>query len=252
MKTRCLFWLIPLAPVGLVVLLSLAGNHTPVEAIIEVLPLGWWRFLERNGPQVTWNWSPIGSGVVFSVLIMFLGQWLLKAAFEYVQISLGRVPVRPWRWRWTIAGYAVVWLFFSIALGSSGVIEHARWLMQYDGPWYQPRGFDNIVLHSDGLIVFEIIDENGGSLPATRKAYLSARAYAYNGGNRLLADDCDVVFYGSRSNTVAACLIIPRNLAAGMPGASFGVSGSDGQFTFLPASQLLETVSNLNIKYPQD
>jgi hypothetical protein len=226
----------------------LAGLHSPLEAILTQLPLGWFHFLKHNWPQITWNWRLIATGVVCSAVIVVLGQWLLNSLFKHVLAAHPSMASRPWRWRWTLSGYAALWLLFIIAFGAAGVFRHATWLMSYPRPWYEIRPGGDDLRMVDGRIAL-LATENRWDLPATRRAFL--REEFHDPARWPLAEDYEVLFYGDQSNHLAAYVILRRNWPGGMK-KQFDASDLDTTFMLKPISELPQTISNLDATFKQE
>lgn len=233
----------------LVVLLPFALSPTPLAGgFLRYLPFGWWHFLQRNLSQMTFNWSLIGTGLVCSAGVIVLGNWLVRAVFSQVQKSLHPdQPFRCWRWRWTICFYAAVWLLFTIALGAAGILRHTTWLRDYHEPWYQERLNPYAEFRSVGGAVEQLALENGQDLEATRKAFRSQSSYRRE--NMLISDEFNVIFYGDRSNKIAAYLLIPRNPQLVAHG-EFSASIRGTNNLVRPMSELQRTITELDTAYP--
>jgi hypothetical protein len=187
---------------------------------------------------MTWNWNFIVSGIIYSALIIMLGNWLLSIMVSKVRIIVPAVP-QVWRWRWTLRGYAAIWLLFLIAFGAAGLNRHVPWLIHDDTPWYEARWNYNALGEAD-IDIQMMLDDNGSTVAAVRKAFSAQQR---------MPEDFNVIFYGNQSNRLAAYIIVPRHLSPG-PYANFLVSvGTNGR-EFKPMSQLPETVSNLDKMYP--
>ncbi len=242
------FGVLVLTVLGLLLLLPLATGPTPLGGVLRCLPLGWLHFLQRNIPEVTFNWSLILTGVICSCLVVVLGNLLLRAVFTQVQCPAGPgQPVRRWPWRWTLCIYALVWLLFMIAFGAAGVFRHTAWLIDYRGPWYRERLSHYSELRQAELTVHMLIQDEGEDLEQARKAFYSAPSEWQR--TTLLADEFNVIFYGNSSNNVAAYLIIPRAPESSRD-AQFVASIPGENELFRPLSELPSTVARLDNAYP--
>jgi hypothetical protein len=239
-------WVILIGLLVLMGVLPLVGSPTLPGALLGCLPFGWWQFLRRNIPQMTWSWSLIATGLICSVFVLVLANTLLRALFYQFQKS--RLPaqqVRRWPWHWTLCLYAGVWLLLAIAFGAAGVWRHSTWLMAYDKPWFQQRMSSYSGLRMADLLVRELILDNDEKLDATRKEFYSQTSYQRR--QKLLADDFDVIFYGS--NKVAAYVIVPRDPTPGSK-AKFAISAPGTSEVFKPISELQHAVAELDATYP--
>ncbi len=229
--------------------LPLGMSSTIPGALVRYLPFGWWKFLERNLPQMSWNWSLVATGVVCSILVVALGNWLLAAVSR--QLGRSAAPNRPisrWQWRWTIGLYAAVWILFVIAFGAAGVLRHTAWLMAYDRPWYQPRINPYVETMEAQMTIAQLVLDNNGDLEATCKEY--RREASHLRRQYLMADEVNVIFYGDRSNQVAAYLIIPRG-GESIPSGVFLASVPGTNRVLKPISELQSTVDDLDTRFPR-
>src|SRR5690349_4597901 len=88
--------------VALLVVLPMAAGPTDLGAVLRYLPAGWWHFLRRNLPQLTWNWSLIGMVLMCSAILVVLGNWLLTAFYRQMhQLRHQDSNAVRWCWRWT-------------------------------------------------------------------------------------------------------------------------------------------------------
>lgn len=236
----------------LVILLPIMASPSPPGDVLEYLPLGWWHFLRRNVSQITWNWSLIVTGIICSVVVVVLGNWLFQNLSNQIQQALhpGQPPQR-WRWRWTICLYAGLWLLFAIAFGASGLLRHTTWLLNNREPWYQRRSNAYAELRSLDVDIRTMALDNDDDLAATRKAFYTQLSYRRRATS--LSEEFDVIFYGDRSNKVAAYLMVPRNPELVARG-KFCVSIPNGtnlvSDLIRPISELQKTIAELELKYP--
>jgi len=233
----------------LLFLLPVAATPTPLGAVLTHLPLGWWAFLRRNLPQMTWNGNLIATGILCSAGVIVIGNWLLAALFK--QIQQARHPeqtARPWRWRWTMGFYVAVWLLFAMAMGATGVFRHTTWLRADDQPWFQERVNASLEMREVAVDLRILQDDNPG-IEATRKAFLHEPPVGRQ-LQKLLAEEFNVLFYAGQSNQVAAFIIIPRipqlqakgKFAVSLPGT--------GEFQERPLAELPQTIADMDAKYP--
>lgn len=231
-------------------LLPLAASRTPLGAMLTILPAGWWRFLKRNIPQLTYDWGLIVTGIICTVLVLLVGHWLVAALFGQFQKGAdGAKPFRQWRWSWTLGLYVTVWILFLIAFGASGVLRHTTWLLKVDQPWYEERLNSFTELRMAEGVVEQLLVENDQDLGKTRRAIMAERVYRRT--RNPICEDFNVILYGDYSNKVAAYLIIPRNpklLARG----NFALSSSDTSGFIRPLSQLEDTLKRMEAQYPTE
>jgi len=230
--------------------LLLAASRTTIGAVLINLPLGWWRFLRRNVPQVSYDWGLIVTGVTCTAVVLVLGNWFMGALLRQLQKRReADEPLRKWRWSWTLGLYAAVWILFLIAFGAAGVLRHTTWLLNFHQPWYEERLNSSAELRIADGTVEQLMLENDLDLEKTLRAIAAERGYRR--ARNPICEDFDVILYGNGSNQVAACLIIPRNpklLAKG----DFAAWAPDSHAAILPLSQLEDTMSKMEAKYPAD
>ena len=244
--TRRILWVVGLI-VALFFLWPLALDRTPVGAMLTYLPVGWWLFLERNIPQISFNRGLVTTCVVLSALVLGLGNWFLSVLCQQAQIRSqpGKVP-RKWRWRWTAGLYASVWLLFLTAFGAAGVLRHTAWLLDYNQPWYEKRGYSYRLLSDADSAVFQILIDDDQDLESTRKALPAAK---YWSETNPLCEDFNVILYGDSSNKVAGCLIIPRDTKL-LDKGGFAFLDPQGGRLVKPLSELPQLVLEMDAKYP--
>jgi hypothetical protein len=244
---RLVVWFIGLL-FFLFLVLPLAASRTPTGAVLTTLPFGWWRFLKRNIPQITCDWGLIGTGVICTVLVLLVGNWFLGALWGQVQKrpEANQAP-RKWRWPWTVCLYAAVWSLFLIAFGAAGVLRHTTWLLHDNQPWYEERLNTYVELRMAESTVNELLLENSQDLEKARAAILAERGYRRT--RNPLCEDFNVILYGDGSNKVAAYLIIPRMPQLRAKG-DFAAAAADGRESIRPLSQLQDTLSKMDAKYP--
>jgi hypothetical protein len=222
------------------------------------LPFGWWHFLERNIPQMTYNWNLIATGAICSVILIVLGHRLGRRLFQPIQISPGTFrPSQPWRWRWTLCIYGAIWLLFMIACGATGLMHQTAWLMEYEQPWYRPRiAYFNLSLAD--RVVSEVVEANHKDVARTRRQlltipqkFMTTSDRSSDPSDRRLIEDFNVIFYGDKYNEVAGYLITPRNplwsppdaWVASFPGRNLGLT----QF-----SNVQSAIAELDAKFPTE
>jgi hypothetical protein len=214
--------------------------------MLTCLPFGWWHFIKRNIPQISFNWGLVSTGVICSVLALVLGNWILSALYEQIQTpSLPGKPARKWRWKWTISLYASIWILFLIAFGAAGVSQHATWLLNNNQSWYERRRSSYELVFAKQTIKYLLMD-NDQDLARTRKAvFAESKSF---GGQIPFCEAFNVIFYGNSNHTVAAYLVIPRDPELIAKG-EFAVFGPDDRDLIQPLSQLQQTLSELDAEY---
>lgn len=232
----------------LVLLLPLVARPTSVGAVLTNLPFGWWFFLKRNLPQLSYDWGLIVTGLICTVGILLLGNWFMRALFRQLQRAQSpEAPVRNWKWSWSLGIYAAIWLLFLIAFGAAGVWRHTTWLLKSPTPWHEERLNSYLELRLADGAVQQLMLEMGEDLAKTRQAIIAERGY--RASRQPLGEDFNVILYGNSHNQVAGYLIIPRNpklLAKG----HFAVWTSENPGSILPLAELPATMARLDAEHP--
>lgn len=182
-------------------------------ALVGGLLFGWLSFLRRVWPGVTANWNGIGMVILCSVLIVgalhSFGGWLFASVAARVNSCAG---VR-WRWSWTLALYAGVWLLFAAIMGAVGAAHQIGWLLRSDEPFYKPRRYLGMLQHplrDKAVSLFYCADESGWNLELTRKAFFEGEARRSRSDRNLL-EEFHVVFVEGTNGSLAAGFIFHRD-----------------------------------------
>ncbi|MCB1235125.1 MAG: hypothetical protein KDM91_08650 [Verrucomicrobiae bacterium] len=80
---------------------------------------GWYSFMVREFPRITWNGFAVAQAV-FAFGITMGGFHYLATVFS------GRR--RRWRWRWTVGFNGMLLLLFAAAISMTGIVHQAAWL----------------------------------------------------------------------------------------------------------------------------
>jgi hypothetical protein len=106
-------------------LILVAAGPTANGAVLTKLPFGWWHFLKRNIPQLTYDWGLIATSVICTVGVLILGNCFMGALFrQFQKTQSSEKSPQKWRWSWSLAAYAAIWILFMIAFGAGGVLRH--------------------------------------------------------------------------------------------------------------------------------
>ena len=142
-----------------VLLQSLATFRGSV-AVIRALPLGWLNFLKRTLPEVTVNWAGIGMVVFCSVLILACLHSLLSA-----------VTQKRFRFRWSVAIFASLWLLFCLIIAVAGLSRTIP-LLQNES-WFEPRsGYGDLRMAS--VHARMALSDSGNDLKQLRRFLLNS------------------------------------------------------------------------------
>jgi len=239
-------WVI-LSLILLYLLLIVAGSFESTRAMAAALPLGWWHFLKRNVPQITWNWNLFLTALICSGILLALGNWLLSSLFERTRPPDSVNPAsQKWKWRWTLSIYVGMWLLFAIAFAAVGVVRHSAWLLKEPRPWYEERLNHYVELRSADVTVQEIMSENDNDPKKTRETFLATKMWRRP--NKLLCDEFDLILYSNTSNKIETVVLIPRNSRA-LRRSAFLVWSPAHYDVDRPMSKLQSTLAELDAKY---
>ena len=108
-------------------------------AAIDAVPtfaLGWWRFLERVGPNIEVEPLGIVSGLICIAAVVFVLHYF--AAWLYSEIRVKQEHSdwpTAWRWRWTLCLLAAVVLLFAAGLIGVGLCRTTVWFFETPQIW---------------------------------------------------------------------------------------------------------------------
>ncbi len=178
----------------------------PVFVLAFTLACGWFGFLRRVLPELSWNPAAIGMFALCSAVtlagIQSFGRWLRGGA--------------GWRWRWTLGLYASLWLLFLTVMGASGVVHQAGWLIASKEPWFGMRNqvrFSGMIAKNDmknlALLAGSSGREQGWQWGATQAGFWTEASAI--GTRPPPQEKFRTVFLSDGSNRVAAVLFVPRS-----------------------------------------
>src|SRR5262245_36030629 len=87
----------------LVGLLVLPMSSPWFGELLKRVPFGWFRFLQRVLPRVTWNWSGIAMVALCSILIIAGTHWFCRWLYTQVRANARIQGPERWRWSWSAA-----------------------------------------------------------------------------------------------------------------------------------------------------
>lgn len=224
----------------LAILLPYLAKPGSFAAVLKTIPFGWWHFLKRNIPQLTYDWGLAATALVCTAGLLFLGNWLMGALCRQFQTAAPSVSARRWKWSWSLAVYAAIWLLFVVAFGAAGVFRHATWLYRSTEPWHEERLNFYLELSIASGEVEQCIFESKHDLQKARETLASVGGHRR--GERLLAEDFNIILFPGKSNKVAAYVIIPRNPKL-LAKANFATGTPTGSHEVLPLSELEPTIA---------
>lgn len=107
------------------------GQEWLVELPV-VLVLGWFWFLERVLPEVTFRWDAIAETVVVGVVLGVGSHQLLRRL--WAQWHAGEAEARPWPARWSVSLVALIVLLFCATMATVGIGHQVGWLVSGRAP----------------------------------------------------------------------------------------------------------------------
>lgn len=89
------------------------------------LAIGWIVFLVETAPKIQFNPLSIFNGL----LAVILGTWVLHGVLKFVNRHIQESPGH-WRWKWTLAGPAMLAMLFGICVTATGIVTQTIGLFQ--------------------------------------------------------------------------------------------------------------------------
>jgi hypothetical protein len=211
-KTRLVFKIALVLVFGFIALLFLpeffmAGR----SGVLGAIALGWWSFLRRTLPGMSWNWDIVGMSALCVLLILILAHGFLR----WITNSIASVGGRSWQWpwRWTWCGLVGVALLFLVGMCVGGVAHQAGWLSSQTGSWYESKGMDfPDMLQLDAALQQAALDA-GGDIQAMRRALRSPDSVYFRrrSGEDSLVDRFQLLLIRDGTNAFAGTIIFPRD-----------------------------------------
>ncbi|MDA0811177.1 MAG: hypothetical protein O3C21_02130 [Verrucomicrobia bacterium] len=128
---------------ALLAFLALLAVPDLVSVPVELgfwLVAGWIWFLLRTLPEITWNASLVGMGLVCSGLVLWLGHFFLhslSAGASKLRLERGASPLPPWRWAWSLRSYIALWVVFLVGMAVVGIAHQLGWMASSPEPLMQ-------------------------------------------------------------------------------------------------------------------
>jgi hypothetical protein len=179
--------------------------------LMEAVALGWWRFLNRTLPSISWNWDIVGMSVLCALLVLMLAHAFLRWITKSISSARGRSWQWPWTWTW--CGLTGIALLFLVGMCVGGVAHQAGWLSSQTGSWYEIKGEDFLNLRQLDADLQQAALETGGDIQEMRRA-LSGPDSAYfrlRPGENSLVERFQVLLIRDGKNDFAGTIIFPRD-----------------------------------------
>jgi hypothetical protein len=130
-------------------------------------------------------------------------QWLCKSLYPITETSRG------WRWRWTFAIFASLWLTFGIVIGASGAAKHTRWLIASNEPLYKERINYFVDMRGAALEMKYLLEEPRENLNGVHGHAITSMARRRSPLG--LLDRYQYILLTDASNHIDSALLIPRD-----------------------------------------
>jgi hypothetical protein len=181
--------------------------------VLGAVALGWWSFLQRTLPGISWNWDIVGMSAVCVLLILILAHVFLRWITKSVSSAQGRRWQWPWRWTW--CGLLAIGLLFLVGMGVGGMAHQAGWLSSRSGSWYEIKGEDFSDLRQlDGALQQAALEAGGDILEMRRVLRSPDSSYFPRGrGENSLLERFQVLLIRDETNALAGRIIFPRDPA---------------------------------------
>ncbi len=140
---------------------------------IFALGFGWFQFLARVLPEVTFSPAAIGMAVICSGLFLWGTQRFCSWLFGSFRSrdSTGSAWPATWPWRWSVGIYCGLWLLFLTSMSVTGVAHQIGWLIRSDKPIIENRyAKERMMMKNAARQVKEQGELGGWESQALRKA----------------------------------------------------------------------------------
>jgi len=179
--------------------------------VIGAVALGWWSFLNRTLPGISWNWDIVGMSALCVLLVLMLAHVFLRWITKSISSARGRSWQWPWRWTWcSLIGVA---LLFLVGMCVGGVAHQAGWLSSQTGGWYEIKGADfSDMRQLDGALEQAAL-ETGGDIQEMRRALSGPDSVYFRWQSREspLVERFQVLLIRDGTNGCAGTIIFPRD-----------------------------------------
>lgn len=240
-KTRLVFKIALLLVFVFIAFLSLPSFFMAGRAgVLGAITLGWWSFLQRTLPGISWNWNIVGMSALCVLLILILAHVFLRWITKSVSSAQGRSSQWPWRWTW--CGLLATGLLFLVGMGVGGMAHQAGWLSSQSGSWYEIKGEDFFNLRQlDGALQQAALEAGGDILEMRRVLRSPDSSYFPRGrGENALLARFQLLLIRDGTNDFAGRIIFPRDPAR--QARSRGIYRFEGRNDEFPMDRLPELI----------
>lgn len=151
---------------GVVLVTFLASMSFVLLQILPVLVSGWWFFLRRTVPGISWNWDLVGMGILCAVLILLGAQWILNWIWQSIRKARALEDGnRRWPWKSTWCGSLAVAMLFLVGMAVGGIAHQVGWMLSSPERMIEPRRYSgadaNDMRHLAGGLEQAILETQG-------------------------------------------------------------------------------------------
>lgn len=167
MKKRSIVWIF--VGIAIVVLILSVFLSYRGFTICTALATGWFSFLQRTLPRLTWNWDLIGLAILSAAIILFIGHKLLSGLSK--NIAAARGTQWRWPWKWTWSSLVALLLLFLVGMAVGGTVHQIGWIASSPEPWFEKKPFSFVDVNNMKQIqlAFRIAyEDEGGDLGKIR------------------------------------------------------------------------------------
>jgi len=181
--------------------------------LMGAVALGWWRFLRRTLPNISWNWDIVGMSALCVLLILVIAHVFLRWMTKNIASARGRNWCWPWKWTW--CGLVAIALCFVVGMCVGGVTHQVGWLSLQSESWYERKGEDFLDMRQlDGALQRALLETNGDVEKARQALRNPESGYFYRrSGESPLIERFHLLLIMDSTNKVAGTIIFPRDAA---------------------------------------
>lgn len=139
------YFLVAFGVLAVLAVLSVClGFWLPGLDIALYLPFAWIFFLKRVAPQLHVRWDLLASTALYAAALLVGSHLFLRWLYREFNKSPGGAAAAAtpgrWKWRWTLGGFAIVFLMFAAGTAAVGIAHQAAWLARSPDPIYRRGG----------------------------------------------------------------------------------------------------------------
>ncbi len=216
-RTRLVFKIALVLVVVMIALLYLPVFFMAGQAgVMGAVALGWWRFLNRTIPAISWNWDIVGMSALCLLLVVLLAHGF----FRWITKSIASTRGRNWRWpwKWTACGLVGLVLLFLVGMAVGGAAHQIGWLLGSNEAWYEqkPRHLGDLMKLDELEREFRAVLQGANTVDAMRQAMSKSNAESRwrARGEESPIQSCHILFALTNGGIVNGAIIFPREARA--------------------------------------